>query len=664
MAVEATLFPELINKLCQLNSLESALFHAEQHYASHKSAESTLLLAQVCLRMKRFEYIVRILGPLCSIHAINNSLPKLAESSPLEFAVVLKCFAALAEAHLELQQLDEARFLLDKIVKQSRFSSSADSSITGGYEYILGHLFVLSARVHKANQNGPLAVESYRKALLHCPLMFEALSELAALQGVSVSEGMEMNIFHDDSAVFHAYQALLNTPTAPRALFGPSSTANSDGIEDLQNNAVQTAVQQAKEPKKSKLLSSSSATSPSKRSQSTRSASIGAVSSTIPNLTNQRGSTETGESLRVLRERKRNRCGEFLNESPSASQMDIDKEPSAKHQSTVDYNTHWNDEEEYKILHKFAGSYNECAKQIVSVNMYTGDPNLHCSDFEEVSAFRKLRARHNLEKQKYKTACLDFEWLLQHGFYCESASYSTALWHLKDLTQLSALAQSLMNTHRQSAFSWCVLGNCFSLQKRHEDALTCFERAVTIDATYGYAHNLAGHEHMATEAYDNALTSFRKAIQYAPKLYNAWYGLALVYYRQEKWVQALAHFEQAVLINSSSSILYCFRGMALTKLHRFQEALENFDYGIELDGNNPQIRYRKAMLLVETNHLDLAMKELFKVADLAPKELNVYFRIGQIHAKTGDKQRALEMYLKAMDGHNSTIKDAIEQLAL
>ena len=43
--------------------------------------------------------------------------------------------------------------------------------------------------------------------------------------------------------------------------------------------------------------------------------------------------------------------------------------------------------------------------------------------------------------------------------------YSTALWHLKREVQLAHLAQQAVALDRLHPATWCVMGNCFSLNK-------------------------------------------------------------------------------------------------------------------------------------------------------------------------------------------------------
>lgn len=54
--------------------------------------------------------------------------------------------------------------------------------------------------------------------------------------------------------------------------------------------------------------------------------------------------------------------------------------------------------------------------------------------------------------------------------------YSTTLWHLKKEVEISYLAQQVTEFDKLSSEAWCVAGNCFSLQKEHDTALSFFQR--------------------------------------------------------------------------------------------------------------------------------------------------------------------------------------------
>lgn len=43
--------------------------------------------------------------------------------------------------------------------------------------------------------------------------------------------------------------------------------------------------------------------------------------------------------------------------------------------------------------------------------------------------------------------------------------YSTVLWQLRREIEISYLAQSAIALDRMNPRTWCIMGNCFSLQK-------------------------------------------------------------------------------------------------------------------------------------------------------------------------------------------------------
>ena len=67
-----------------------------------------------------------------------------------------------------------------------------------------------------------------------------------------------------------------------------------------------------------------------------------------------------------------------------------------------------------------------------------------------------------------------------------------------------------------------------------------------------------------------------------------------MYYRQEKYELSEYHFRHALSINSRSSVLFCYLGMAQHALRRNGDALELLQRAIALDGRNPLAKYERA----------------------------------------------------------------------
>lgn len=139
--------------------------------------------------------------------------------------------------------------------------------------------------------------------------------------------------------------------------------------------------------------------------------------------------------------------------------------------------------------------------------------------------------------------------------------YSTVLWHLKNEVELAFLAHELVDVDRLSPQAWCSIGNTFSLQRDHDQALKCFRRATQVDPLFSYAFTLQGHEHVANEEYDKALTAYRSAINVDKRHYNAWYGLGNVFEKMGQFEVAQNHFCMAIRINPTNAVLICCLGV-------------------------------------------------------------------------------------------------------
>jgi anaphase-promoting complex subunit 3 len=245
--------------------------------------------------------------------------------------------------------------------------------------------------------------------------------------------------------------------------------------------------------------------------------------------------------------------------------------------------------------------------------------------------------------------------------------YSTILWHLRKEVELSYLAQELIDFDRMAPQSWCAIGNCFSLQKEHQTAIKFFQRATQIDPNFTYAYTLCGHEYVASDDLEKALHCFRNAIRIDERHYNAWYGMGIIFYRQEKYALAEYHFRKALAINNISSVLYCYVGMALHANQRSEEALEILDEAIALSPSNTLAKYKRACVLFTLAQYEEALKDLHSLEEHAPKEAAIFFLLGTIYKSLNQQDKAMRYYSMALDldtKNQNYIKSIMDKLHL
>ncbi|GBG58701.1 hypothetical protein CBR_g102 [Chara braunii] len=277
--------------------------------------------------------------------------------------------------------------------------------------------------------------------------------------------------------------------------------------------------------------------------------------------------------------------------------------------------------------------------------------------------------RAYLEMVEYAEAERAFQWARRTAPHRLEGMdlYSTVLYHMKKEVELAHLAHEAVALDRLSPQSWCIIGNCFSLQREHETALRFFQRALQLHPNFTYAHTLCGHEYVAIEDFEEGLHCYRNAIRIDSRHYNAWYGLGTIYYRQEKYELAEYHFRRALAINHSSSVLYCYLGMALHALERNCEALALLSTAIAMDSKNPLAKFQKANVLMAEERYTEALAELERLKEVAPREASVYFAMGKIYKKLDKPDLAMVQFCMALDLKPSSneanlIKLAIEKL--
>uniref|UniRef100_A0A7S3JQP4 Uncharacterized protein n=1 Tax=Aureoumbra lagunensis TaxID=44058 RepID=A0A7S3JQP4_9STRA len=242
---------------------------------------------------------------------------------------------------------------------------------------------------------------------------------------------------------------------------------------------------------------------------------------------------------------------------------------------------------------------------------------------------------------------------------------STALWHLKDEVELCYLSRAAVDFDPRAPESWCCAGNCLSLQKEHDAAVRCFQRAIALDPTFAYAFTLCGHEYAANDDLDHALAMYRHALRADDRHYNAWYGIGAIHFRQEKFDLAEYHFQRALSLNPQSSVLHCHIGMTHHANGNFDQALAYLRQAAELEPKNPQARFQTANVLISLDHCEEALAELSIVADYAPREASVHFLMGKVCKKLDRLSEAMMHFTYALDlqpKDNNLIKSAIDRL--
>ncbi|CDU26093.1 related to nuclear protein bimA [Sporisorium scitamineum] len=215
--------------------------------------------------------------------------------------------------------------------------------------------------------------------------------------------------------------------------------------------------------------------------------------------------------------------------------------------------------------------------------------------------------------------------------------YSLVLFHLSREVNLSALAQHLAMVAPGTASMHIVVGNAFSLQKEHQTALVCFQRAAAAAPDYAYAYTLAGHEAHDLGLHDEAIAYFRSAIRCDRRHWNAWAGLGRVYLGiGEHEHAACKSLQQAIALNPGNYVLWDLVGWTFSLLNAPGKALECYDRAIGLAESASVLTYlRRAELLLQHGDAESSHRDLVRAHDLAPEEASIHVLLAQSYMRLG-----------------------------
>jgi tetratricopeptide (TPR) repeat protein len=160
------------------------------------------------------------------------------------------------------------------------------------------------------------------------------------------------------------------------------------------------------------------------------------------------------------------------------------------------------------------------------------------------------------------------------------------------------------------------LGNVFSEEGEHQEAIRHFEAALEIRPNYPKAHNNLANAYLELGESDAALRHFELALELAPESFQVHYNLA----------------------------------RALVKLGRLPEAAQHYSRAIEL---NPGLvpAYRSlGILLVQLGRSQEAERYLREAIRRQPDDALAHHSLGDAYRKLGRKQAAISSYSQALRG--------------
>ena len=145
-------------------------------------------------------------------------------------------------------------------------------------------------------------------------------------------------------------------------------------------------------------------------------------------------------------------------------------------------------------------------------------------------------------------------------------------------------------------------GSNLTKEKKYEDAILSFNKAVEFDPRFVLAWGCMGDNLHLLGRNEESLKCFEKIIEVYPDDAKAWQNHAFLLMTLNRFEESLQSFNKAVEFSPNYSIAWNNRGQVLERLTRFEEALMSFDKALEIDPKYATAQMNKKNLLEKLNN--------------------------------------------------------------
>lgn len=247
-------------------------------------------------------------------------------------------------------------------------------------------------------------------------------------------------------------------------------------------------------------------------------------------------------------------------------------------------------------------------------------------------------------------------------------------------TQLTRLFEGLLENHSilemnsNFVYSWIRLGNLFQRQRRYNEAIEAYQKALDLRPENAHLWNEFGNVNFNAGFYDNAVQAYYRAIQLDGELGWAYSNLALAYTRKGNFREAEMLFQKGVDLlnqNSDKAIAWNRLGNLYREMDEYQKAFQAYqmadrlhpkagwvagerhqihnDYGLIEDAviiaeNDRQFKKKKTWWLTNKSRAHM---------DSDPVGAQLWNELGNIHffkEHYDEAQAAYEQAIKLDDG--------------
>jgi tetratricopeptide (TPR) repeat protein len=195
---------------------------------------------------------------------------------------------------------------------------------------------------------------------------------------------------------------------------------------------------------------------------------------------------------------------------------------------------------------------------------------------------------------------------------------------------------------------WNNKGSSVDSMGHHEEAISCCEQALELDPSLVAAWINKGNGLHGLGRNEEAIPCYDKALELDPCNAGAWHNKGSMLQSMGQPEQAIRCFDKALELDPRDAAAWNNKGNSLNSLGRNEEAIACYDKALELDPCNAGVWHNRGSSLYSLGRNEEAIPCYDKALELDPQYVNAWYKRGRSLASLGRHEQAIACFDRAL----------------
>lgn len=169
-----------------------------------------------------------------------------------------------------------------------------------------------------------------------------------------------------------------------------------------------------------------------------------------------------------------------------------------------------------------------------------------------------------------------------------------------------------------SAVAYNNKGIVFNTLGKYDDAVDSYKKAINLDQNYAEAWANLGVTYSSNNSTEEAIQAFSKSLSINQKQGWVWYAMGSAYYKLGDYTDAISAYDNAINLNKADANAWADKGYALFNIGNYEKAIQAFDESTRIDPTKAWVWNGKGSAYYKLGRNEEALDAYDKAINLEP----------------------------------------------